>query len=76
MEMAHLPDPGDQVPGIGSGICIVVELNDSTAGSLSAITMHHTKPAAVFQESQSIRLGAQSSRGYEIDAWLTHQRPV
>ena len=36
-------------------------------GGISFI-MHHPKPAAVSQRSQSIRLGAQSSGGYEGDA--------
>ena len=52
--------PGDQVPGIGSGTdCGRTERFDGGAH----LDMHHTKPAAVFQGSQSIRLGDQSSRG-------------
>ena len=37
--------------------------------------MHHPKPVAVSQRSQSIRLGAQSSWGYEGDAWFALPTP-
>ena len=49
-----------KVPGIGSNIS--VEPNNSTAGPLSPC-MHHPKSAAVSQSSESVRLGAQRSRG-------------
>ena len=37
--------------------------------------MHHPKPAAVSLSSQSIRLGAQSSRGYKCDVWFAPPAP-
>ena len=66
-----MSSPGDQVPGIGSGIA--VELNVSAVGSLSSCTIQ-----SPLQSSKGLRVSDWALRargGYEIDAWFAPPAP-